>query len=405
MDVGGTLAKIVYFEARLANSTSSKDRPTSFSESPMDDDVDMFEGIETTQSLSRGDDKPKSSIKKSPSLNKLDEPDHQRALHQLYDDMNKISQNVSQMDQILTRDENLAFYSEILQGKLHFLHFETRNMVNAITMLSSTEITEHIRSIGCTGGGSQKYARLFQEELGITFSPHDELSSLVKGMHFAVINIENECYTYRKIDQKTVPASAAKEDGYQSPKVSTGRSDSMSPSSSSDRPSFKSSSSEQQRPTTNDLRWRKDLKSTSKKVFINPFESPSSRAALPSDSQTSQKSRYGRGNGGAPSSSSSSGLNGSSATSSFKNMYPYLLVNVGSGVSILKVTSPTQFQRVSGSSLGGGTYWGLSRLLTHCSTYEEVIDLAEEGDATEVDMLVKDIYGGSCKFCLSPFHY
>ncbi len=47
-----------------------------------------------------------------------------------------------------------------------------------------------------------------------------------------------------------------------------------------------------------------------------------------------------------------------------------------------------------------GTYWGLCRLLTNCSTYEEVLDFAERGDANSVDMLVKDIYGGDCELIL-----
>ena len=63
-----------------------------------------------------------------------------------------------------------------------------------------------------------------------------------------------------------------------------------------------------------------------------------------------------------------------------------------------KIDSPGKFVRVSGSSVGGGTYWGLCRLLTNCATYEEVLDLAESGDATEVDMLVRDIYGGGCEW-------
>lgn len=76
------------------------------------------------------------------------------------------------------------------------------------------------------------------------------------------------------------------------------------------------------------------------------------------------------------------------------------MVNIGSGVSILKVNSASSFERVSGSSVGGGTYWGLCRLLTDCGSYEEVLDLAETGDATEIDMLVRDIYGGDCKYLL-----
>lgn len=74
--------------------------------------------------------------------------------------------------------------------------------------------------------------------------------------------------------------------------------------------------------------------------------------------------------------------------------YPYLAVNVGSGVSMLVVRSQTDFRRVCGSSLGGGTFLGLSCLLTGCNTFEEAIDLASAGDHSNVDKLVKDIYGG-----------
>ncbi|XP_050296593.1 pantothenate kinase 3 [Anthonomus grandis grandis] len=78
----------------------------------------------------------------------------------------------------------------------------------------------------------------------------------------------------------------------------------------------------------------------------------------------------------------------------FSRPYPFLLVNIGSGVSILAVTGPTQCKRVSGTSLGGGTFLGLCCLLTGCNTFEEAISLAAEGDHTNVDKLVKDIYGG-----------
>ncbi|CCE63478.1 hypothetical protein TPHA_0E03890 [Tetrapisispora phaffii CBS 4417] len=74
-------------------------------------------------------------------------------------------------------------------------------------------------------------------------------------------------------------------------------------------------------------------------------------------------------------------------------IYPYLLVNIGSGVSILKVESPNEFSRVGGSSLGGGTLWGLLSLITGAKTYDEMLSWAQEGDNTNVDMLVGDIYG------------
>lgn len=75
------------------------------------------------------------------------------------------------------------------------------------------------------------------------------------------------------------------------------------------------------------------------------------------------------------------------------NIYPYLLVNIGSGVSMIKVSGPRQFERVGGTSLGGGTLWGLLSLLTGARSFEEMLHTAESGDNTAVDMLVGDIYG------------
>jgi len=75
------------------------------------------------------------------------------------------------------------------------------------------------------------------------------------------------------------------------------------------------------------------------------------------------------------------------------NAYPYLLVNIGSGVSMIKVSGPRQYDRVGGTSLGGGTLWGLLSLLTGARNFEDMLAMAERGDNTAVDMLVGDIYG------------
>ena len=75
------------------------------------------------------------------------------------------------------------------------------------------------------------------------------------------------------------------------------------------------------------------------------------------------------------------------------SMYPYLLIIIGTGVSILRVDGPRQHERVSGSTIGGGTYWGLCRLLTDVETFEDVMNLSARGDPTKVDMMVGDIYG------------
>ncbi|KAJ2077912.1 hypothetical protein H4R24_004832 [Coemansia sp. RSA 988] len=73
--------------------------------------------------------------------------------------------------------------------------------------------------------------------------------------------------------------------------------------------------------------------------------------------------------------------------------FPYMLVNIGSGVSILRVAGEGQFERISGTSLGGGTLWGLLHLLTGERSFDAMLGLTKSGDNTKVDMMVGDIYG------------
>lgn len=79
------------------------------------------------------------------------------------------------------------------------------------------------------------------------------------------------------------------------------------------------------------------------------------------------------------------------------DVYPYLLVNIGLGVSMIKVTGPgpNGFERIGGSSLGGGTLWGLLLLLTDAQDYNEMLEMAQNGDNENIDLLVGDIYGTS----------
>ena len=73
--------------------------------------------------------------------------------------------------------------------------------------------------------------------------------------------------------------------------------------------------------------------------------------------------------------------------------FPFLLCNVGTGVSILHVESERRYTRVSGTAIGGGTFMGLTRLLTQMRHFEQALEVAGSGDARRVDMLVSDIYG------------
>lgn len=224
-------------------------------------------------------------------------------------------------------------------------------MVAAIQYMSSTALIENIKSIGCTGGGAHKYAKEFEDHLEIVFNKFDELRCLIWGMHFALVNFTDECYTYRNAD--LIPPDQKNETSNSS-KSKQSNTDSSTKQHLSQNDGS-ASNSENRNVSDDDVpiavkRWQKDSKEYTCKVVL-PYES-------------------------------------------LESIFPYLVVNIGSGVSILKVTAPGKFERVSGTSLGGGTYWGLCRLLTRCATYEEVLDIAELGNAGVVDMLVRDIYGG-----------
>lgn len=80
-----------------------------------------------------------------------------------------------------------------------------------------------------------------------------------------------------------------------------------------------------------------------------------------------------------------------------QDVYPYLLVNIGSGVSMIKVTGPGPhgFERIGGLSLGGGTLWGLLSLLTEAKDYNEMLEMALRGNNDNIDLLVGDIYGSN----------
>lgn len=53
----------------------------------------------------------------------------------------------------------------------------------------------------------------------------------------------------------------------------------------------------------------------------------------------------------------------------FSNI-PFIFANIGSGVSFLMLNNEKQFQRISGTSIGGGTFLGLCNLILGINDYE-----------------------------------
>nr|AGU68217.1 pantothenate kinase [Strigomonas galati] len=81
--------------------------------------------------------------------------------------------------------------------------------------------------------------------------------------------------------------------------------------------------------------------------------------------------------------------------------FPYLLINIGSGISFIKcLAADGSHVRVGGSPIGGATFWGLTRTLTDLTSWDEVLEIMRldgPGDNKNVDLLVGDIYGYNAK--------
>ena len=75
-----------------------------------------------------------------------------------------------------------------------------------------------------------------------------------------------------------------------------------------------------------------------------------------------------------------------------QGVFPRILVSIGSGVSIIKVKSNEEYERICGTMIGGGTLVGLSNLLLRVNDFTKIQELSKKGDNSKVDNLIKDLY-------------
>ena len=295
--------------------------------------------------------------------------DHAEALNRFYHFARKLDTYREGV-----KDHKLSFYSRVLGGEFHFIRFETRRMANAMELIRANDLHLTIREMGATGGGAHKYASEWDRILGIQIIQQEELDSLLAGMQFVLSTVVGECYTFRPRKNRSPTDN---DDNGDKSRAGEDVGIERKASVDSDATPVASSSGPPTEPEKQDP------------------------GPVPSNAFSSEESDSEEGN-------DSDGSDSASGTDewwwsrkvqrdaiSYSSAYPYLLVTIGTGVSILRVDGPRKHERISGSTIGGGTYWGLIRLLTDLEDFEDVMRLAEHGDPSKVDMMVGDIYGNN----------
>jgi type II pantothenate kinase len=246
------------------------------------------------------------------------------------------------------KDKSLSFYSRALGGEIHFIQFETRFLPEAMDLIKINDLHLNISKMGATGGGAHKYAGKWEQMLGIEIAKQDELDSLVAGMQFILSDVVGECYTL-------LPKSNIDTDKVHNEKT---------------RDSNDIDTPQQNCPSVDD-----DPKDSN---HPKPNEEEDKSTSPSTDEQSKEKNKC-----------SDQYWWSRKVKRDFvakNDSYPYLLVMIGTGVSVLRVDGPRKHERISGSSIGGGTYWGLCRLLTDVEHFDSVLNLAEKGDPSKVDM-------------------
>ncbi|KAI0032766.1 type II pantothenate kinase [Vararia minispora EC-137] len=307
VDVGGSLAKVIYF----TRSTDPPSPPASHCSNGLTSQGESS----TSGSASPLSDPTYSPPPSAPSRGNgaLTPMILDQQLHSLSPDL---------LSGSLLRRARLQHFPG---GSLNFERFETEHIEDCVSFIEAliersarvndvtvAEMRASVK-IMATGGGAHRFYELFRDRLDVEVRREDEMECLIEGLRFITLIPQEVYYFSDELIQSVAHAGPVKYPGINFEALP--------------------------RPSPNPPK------------FAVTFES----------NPTTQ--------------------------------LPCLLVNIGSGVSVIRVDEDGSFERVSGTSLGGGTLWGLLSLLTPATTFDEMLALSEEGDNAAVDMLVGDIYG------------
>ncbi|KAF9486509.1 fumble [Pholiota conissans] len=351
VDVGGSLAKVVYF-------TRSPEPPSSPSVVATRGSDSSNSSLSTPRSISPSDDTASASgvsASSGPSTSKQNGALTPLVLEQPHATAPSALANGLLHDSLLRRTAAVAAVQHFPGGSLNFERFETDDidacvsfiqaLIERSAQVNGVPLAEMRRGVKimATGGGAHRFYELFKDTLHVEVRREDEMECLIEGLKFITL-IPDEVYFFSDelIQSVAHPNATPSVTAAPLPPAASALVPAPSPTISYPVPSLAGSSA--QTP-----------------VLERPSPDPPKYGVTFESNPTPQ--------------------------------LPCLLVNIGSGVSIIKVDEDGAFERVSGTSLGGGTLWGLLSLLTPATTFDEMLAFSEKGDNSTVDMLVGDIYG------------
>lgn len=340
--IGGSLAKVVYFTRAPAHPT----RPVlngNSSSSTSDPLVDS--PSQPSSPASSSDARPAWEPRRTPSPPQQAKPNGILGPKSLAQQHRPAASSPSASSRafqshLRRRSSNSRIPSG---GRLNFTKFETSDLSSLIsyleTLISSSaqanrvpvEVMKRNVKIMATGGGAQKFHEQLHDALGIEVRREEEMECLVLGLSF-VMEIPNEVFWYSDelIQAVSHPQQRA---------LSAVNLPSTPRSSASPLPLFPGLDTALAAEAT------PQLPPAPPPVLSHPDELP-----RPSPNPPQYSIKFD-----------------SSPTPA---QFPCLLVNIGSGVSIIKIDDYGKFERISGTSLGGGTLWGLLSLLTGAKSFD-----------------------------------
>ena len=242
-------------------------------------------------------------------------------------------------------------------GELRFVQCSTQDVPAMVQYIADNKLCdkykeEGLQYIPATGGGAFRFAPLVESQLGIQLTQLKEMDCIISGINFLLRHAPELTFTFDVATSRRVPCP--------DPTLQKRRSVALS---GDIRSPFEASA--HSTPTSTPAPDNRGIDSSSD--LLSPVE-------VDEGTRQRQKDAF---------------------TASF---FPYLLVNIGSGVSMIRCSSEREgdFVRVGGSLIGGGTFWGLVRSMTNLTSWDEINEMTRvdgPGDNTNVDLLVGDIYG------------